>query len=74
MIGNAIARSTSSRTTTSRRRKKCPDPGAGGRMLAMLRWGLVPYWATDNKKIVYSLINAKAESVAESRANRFAPV
>jgi len=45
------------------------DPGGSGRMLAMLRWGLAPYWATD-KKIGYSLINAKAETVAEKPAFR----
>lgn len=30
----------------------------------MMRWGLVPFWAKD-VKIGYSLINAKAETVAE---------
>jgi putative SOS response-associated peptidase YedK len=34
-----------------------------------LRWGLVPYWAKDIK-IGYSLINAKAETVAEKPAFR----
>lgn len=35
----------------------------------MLRWGLVPAWARD-MKIGYSLINAKAETVAEKPAYR----
>jgi putative SOS response-associated peptidase YedK len=35
----------------------------------MLRWGLVPYWAKDIK-IGFSLINAKAETVAEKPAFR----
>jgi putative SOS response-associated peptidase YedK len=46
-----------------------PDPGGSGRRLDMLRWGLVPYWAKDIK-IGYSLINAKAETVAEKPAFR----
>ena len=37
--------------------------------LDALRWGLVPYWAKDIK-IGYSLINAKAETVAEKPAFR----
>jgi putative SOS response-associated peptidase YedK len=41
----------------------------GHRTLDMLRWGLVPYWAKDIK-IGYSLINAKAETVAEKPAFR----
>src|SRR6266702_3501808 len=40
-----------------------------GRTLDALRWGLVPYWAKDIK-IGYSLINAKAETVAEKPAFR----
>lgn len=35
----------------------------------MMRWGLVPFWAKDTK-IGYSLINAKAETVAERPAVR----
>ena len=46
-----------------------PDPGGTGRRLDMLRWGLVPYWARDIK-IGFSLINAKAETVAEKPAFR----
>jgi putative SOS response-associated peptidase YedK len=46
-----------------------PDPGSTGRRLDMLRWGLVPYWAKDIK-IGFSLINAKAETVAEKPAFR----
>jgi putative SOS response-associated peptidase YedK len=36
----------------------------GKRMLDMLRWGLVPWWAKD-LKVSFSNINAKAETVAE---------
>ncbi len=36
---------------------------------AMFHWGLVPFWAKDIK-IGYSLINAKAETVAETPAYR----
>jgi putative SOS response-associated peptidase YedK len=39
------------------------------RTLDALRWGLVPFWAKDIK-IGYSLINAKAETVAEKPAFR----
>ncbi len=39
------------------------------RTLDALRRGLVPYWAKD-MKIGYSLINAKAETVAEKPAFR----
>lgn len=35
----------------------------------MMRWGLVPFWVKDTK-IGYSLINAKAETVAEKPAFR----
>ena len=37
----------------------------GHRELAVMRWGLVPYWAKDSK-IGFSTINAKAETVATS--------
>jgi putative SOS response-associated peptidase YedK len=39
------------------------------RSLAMLRWGLVPYWATD-PKIGNHMINARGDSVAEKPAFR----
>jgi putative SOS response-associated peptidase YedK len=42
-----------------------------GRWLDMLRWGLIPSWATD-PKIAHSLINARAETVAEKPAFRTA--
>jgi putative SOS response-associated peptidase YedK len=45
------------------------NPETGERSLDALRWGLVPYWAKDIK-IGYSLINAKAETVAEKPAFR----
>lgn len=35
----------------------------GKREVALMRWGLVPYWAKD-AKIGYSTINARAEEVA----------
>lgn len=38
---------------------------------AMLRWGLIPFWA-DDKKIGSRLINARAESVATTPAFRAA--
>ena len=43
--------------------------GKEGRELAELRWGLVPYWASD-AKIGHRLINARAESAAEKPAFR----
>jgi putative SOS response-associated peptidase YedK len=45
--------------------------GAGGRELVLLRWGLIPSWAKD-PKIGYSLINARAETVADKPAFRSA--
>jgi putative SOS response-associated peptidase YedK len=38
------------------------NPKTGQRSLDALRWGLVPYWAKDDK-IGYRTINARAESV-----------
>lgn len=43
----------------------------GGRELSMLRWGLIPSWAKD-PRIASSLINARAETVAEKPAFRSA--
>lgn len=43
--------------------------GQGGRELALLRWGLIPFWAKD-KKIGARMINARAESVATKPAFR----
>ena len=45
------------------------DPETQRRAGAQVRWGLVPFWAKD-AKIAYSLINAKAETVAEKPAFR----
>src|SRR6266849_9879398 len=45
------------------------NPETKERTLDALRWGLVPCWAKDIK-IGYSLINAKAETVAEKPAFR----
>jgi putative SOS response-associated peptidase YedK len=39
----------------------------GERRIGQLRWGLIPPWAKD-EKIAYSMINAKAETVAEKPA------
>jgi putative SOS response-associated peptidase YedK len=43
----------------------------GRRTVSELRWGLIPSWARD-AKIAYSLINARAETVAEKPAFRTA--
>ena len=45
------------------------DPETGARQFALLRWGLVPFWAKD-AKIGYSTINARAEEVANKPAFR----
>jgi putative SOS response-associated peptidase YedK len=37
---------------------------------AVLRWGLVPYWASDPKDLGVKTINARAETVAERPAYR----
>lgn len=37
---------------------------------ALLRWGLVPHWASDPKEIGVKTINARAETVAERPAYR----
>lgn len=39
----------------------------GGRQLAIVRWGLIPFWAKD-EKIGNQMINARSESVAEKPA------
>ena len=44
---------------------------AGGRRLAMLRWGLIPSWARD-AKIAYRLINARSETAREKPSFRAA--
>ena len=43
--------------------------GGEGRELALVRWGLIPYWAKD-PAIGNKLINARAESVATKPAFR----
>jgi len=45
--------------------------GPGGRTLALLRWGLVPFWA-DDPKLGTRMINARAERVAQAPAYRHA--
>lgn len=47
------------------------DKECVGRELALVRWGLIPYWA-DDPRIGYKLINARAESVATRPAFRAA--
>jgi putative SOS response-associated peptidase YedK len=42
---------------------------SGGREVAVLRWGLVPFWAKD-AKLAYSTFNARAEEVAAKPAFR----
>jgi putative SOS response-associated peptidase YedK len=44
---------------------------SGSREIAMLRWGLIPYWA-DDPKIGYRTINARGETVATAPAFRAA--
>ncbi len=45
--------------------------GEAGRELAMMKWGLVPFWAKDTK-IAYKTINARVETVAAAPAFRAA--
>ncbi|MBM3483561.1 MAG: SOS response-associated peptidase [Alphaproteobacteria bacterium] len=47
------------------------DASGGGRELAMLRWGLVPSWASE-LSIGAKMINARAETVSEKPAFRAA--
>ena len=46
-------------------------PEASGRTLALMRWGLVPSWAHD-ERIGYKLINARSETAAEKPSFRAA--
>ena len=39
------------------------DPESGDRELAIMRWGLVPFWSKDGKA-AFNTINAKAETIA----------
>src|SRR6202020_1679119 len=45
------------------------DSKAGERRLALMLWGLVPYWAKD-MKIGFSTINAMAETIDTKSAFR----
>lgn len=51
--------------------RRVPESDQPARQLVLLKWGLVPSWAKD-VKIGNSLINARAESVAEKPAFRAA--
>lgn len=42
-----------------------------GRTVSLLRWGLIPHWAKE-EKIGYRMINARAETVAEKPSFRTA--
>lgn len=44
---------------------------SGHRVLELMKWGLVPSWAKD-EKIGYKMINARAESVIEKPSFRSA--
>jgi putative SOS response-associated peptidase YedK len=44
---------------------------SAGRELTLMRWGLIPSWATD-PKIGYSMINSKSETAAEKPSFRSA--
>jgi putative SOS response-associated peptidase YedK len=44
---------------------------AGRREVALLRWGLIPFWAKDTK-IGSRMINARAETIATAAAFRAA--
>jgi putative SOS response-associated peptidase YedK len=46
-----------------------PNRDSGSREFALLRWGLVPFWAKD-PKFGYSTINARAEEAATKPAFR----
>jgi putative SOS response-associated peptidase YedK len=45
------------------------DSETGERELAVMRWGLVPFWAKD-AKMAFNTINAKAETITTSPAYR----
>lgn len=51
--------------------QRCPDPERTVRSIRVMRWGLVPHWATD-PSMGSRLINARAESVAGKPAFRAA--
>lgn len=48
-----------------------PTENGNGRELALLKWGLIPFWAKD-AKIASNLINARADTVATKPAFRAA--
>ncbi len=70
----SIPRRISSRGSTSRRLKTsrlCDRVRTGARECAMLRWGLIPSWAKD-EKIGARMINARSETAAEKPSFRSA--
>jgi len=46
-------------------------PQEGGRIYKQMRWGLIPFWAKD-EKIGYSLINARIEGIEKKPSFRAA--
>jgi putative SOS response-associated peptidase YedK len=46
-------------------------PEEGGRIYKQMRWGLIPFWAQD-EKIGYSLINARIEGIEQKPSFRAA--
>lgn len=52
------------------RRRADADGAAGEPEGALLRWGLVPFWATDPKQLGVKTINARAETMAQRPAYR----
>src|SRR5262245_5967973 len=46
-------------------------PESGERVLGMLRWGLIPYWAKD-RKIAWKCVNARGETVKTAPSFRSA--
>jgi putative SOS response-associated peptidase YedK len=46
------------------------DRDTGKRSLAIMRWGLIPFWTKDAKTLGLSTINAKAETLMDSRCGR----
>ena len=67
VIRRAAPPSQRSADATGREPGPGPGPGAQG---ALLRWGLVPFWASDPHEIAIRTINARAETMAQRPAFR----